>query len=81
MVLFHKEKTNNQLNHFISFPEIEFLSAKAGLTAIDLRFKYERIKNTYKVFDRFDIEEKRVIHFTDDSKKLYFSSKVPPARD
>jgi hypothetical protein len=41
----------------------------------------ERIHNTYKVFDRFDIEEKRVIHFTYDSKKMYFSSKVSPVRD
>jgi hypothetical protein len=52
MVLFQKERTDNQLKHFISFPEIEFLSAKAGINVIDLRFKYERIHNTYKVFDR-----------------------------
>jgi uncharacterized pyridoxamine 5'-phosphate oxidase family protein len=81
MVLFHKERTDNQLKHFISFPEIELLSAKADINVIDLRFKYERIHNIYKVFDRFDIEEKRVIHFTDDSKKMYFSSKVSPVRD
>ena len=43
MVVFHKEKTNNQLNYFISFPEIEFISARTGLTVIDLRFKYNQI--------------------------------------
>ena len=33
------------------------------------------------MFDRFEIEEKRLIHFSNDSKKMYFSSKVPTVRD
>lgn len=43
--------------------------------------KYKSIKNDYKVFDRFDIEEKRLIQFSNDSKKVYFYSKIPKIDD
>lgn len=37
MIVFNKERANNQSTHYINFFEIEYLSAKANESFIELR--------------------------------------------